>query len=48
MQEIEKKFFEYIENLHKDLLETIKKERQITDETEAEIKKVISSFIENQ
>ena len=46
MQEIEKKFFEYIENLHKDLLETIKKERQITDETEAEIKKVISSFIE--
>jgi F-type H+-transporting ATPase subunit alpha len=48
MQEIEKKFIEYIENLHKDLLEKIKSERQITDETEAEIKKVISSFIESQ
>ena len=65
MLEIEKKFFEYVENLsrlsednrgsstakpsgHKDLLEKIKKDRAISDETEAEIKKVISSFIENQ
>jgi len=46
MQEIEKKFLEYIENLHKDLLEKIKSERAITDETEAEIKKVIEKFIE--
>ena len=48
MQEIEKKFLEYIENLHKDLLEKIKSERAITDETEAEIKKIISSFIDSQ
>jgi len=46
MQEIEKKFIEYIENFHKDLLETIKKDRQITDETEAKIKEVIAKFIE--
>ncbi|MEK7540981.1 MAG: F0F1 ATP synthase subunit alpha [Patescibacteria group bacterium] len=45
--EIEKKFIEYIENLYKDLLEKIKEERQITDESEAEIKKVIESFIES-
>ena len=48
MQEIEKKFIEYIDNLHKDLLEKIKKERAISDELESEIKKVISSFIESQ
>jgi len=46
MLEIEKKFFEYIENLHKNLLEKIKKDRAISDELETEIKKVISSFIE--
>jgi len=46
MQEIEKKYLEYFENLHKDLLEKIKSERQITDETEAEIKEVITKFIE--
>jgi F-type H+-transporting ATPase subunit alpha len=47
IQSVEKKFIEYIDNLHKDLLEKIKDERQITDETEEEIKKVISSFIES-
>jgi len=47
MLEIEKKFFEYIENLHKDLLETIKKNRAISDELEAEIKKVIEKFVES-
>jgi len=47
MLEIEKKFFEYIENLHKDLLEKIKTERQITDETEAEIRKAIEKFVES-
>ena len=46
MPEIEKKFFEHLESLHKDLVEKIKKERVITDETEAEIKKVIQSFVE--
>jgi F-type H+-transporting ATPase subunit alpha len=48
MQTIEKKFLEYAENLHKDLLEKIKTDKAITDETEAEMKKVISSFVENQ
>lgn len=48
IQAVESKFIEYIENLHKDLIEKIKKDRQITDETEAEIKKVIEGFINNQ
>jgi len=39
---------EYFTNLHKDLIEKIKTDRQITDDTEAEIKEVISSFIESQ
>ena len=47
MQQIEKKYLEYFENLHKDIVEKIKTERQITDETEKEIKEVISSFIES-
>lgn len=46
MGEVEAKFIEYFENLHKDLIEKIKKERAISDETEAEIKKVITSFVE--
>ncbi len=46
IREIERKFLEYVENLHKDLVEKIKTERQIADETEAEMKKVIESFIE--
>jgi len=48
MQAIEKKFIEYIENLHKDFLDKIKTERQITDQTEEEMKKIIESFVENQ
>ena len=47
MQEIERKFLEYVENLHKDLIEKIKTDRQITDELETEIKKIIQSFIES-
>jgi len=46
MQEIEKKFLEYVENIHDDLLEKIKSERAITDEMEEKIKKVIKKFIE--
>jgi F-type H+-transporting ATPase subunit alpha len=46
IQLVEKKFLEYVENLHKDLITKIKEERAITDETEAEIKKVIEKFIE--
>jgi len=48
MQEIEKKFLEYLNNLHKDLVEKIAKERAITEETETEIKKVITKFVESQ
>lgn len=45
MPEIEKKFIEYFENLHKDLLEKIKSEKAISDETEIEIKKNIENFV---
>jgi len=54
MGEIEKKYLEYFSTLGgpasggENLLEKIKRDREITDETEAEIKKVISSFIESQ
>jgi len=48
MQTIEKKYLEYFENLHKDLVEKIKTEKAISDETEKEIREVISSFIESQ
>lgn len=48
MQTVEAKFIEYIENLHKDIIDIIKKERAISDEIEGKIKNVISSFIESQ
>ncbi len=48
IQAVEVKFLEYVENLHKDLLKKIKTDRQITDELETEIKKVIERFINNQ
>ena len=48
MPTIEKKFIEYIDNFNKELVEKIKIERSITDETEAEMKKAIEAFIENQ
>jgi len=48
MKAVEAKFIEYFDDLHKDLVEKIKKERQLTSEIEEEIKKVISSFIESQ
>ncbi|MCX6720495.1 MAG: F0F1 ATP synthase subunit alpha [Candidatus Staskawiczbacteria bacterium] len=48
MQTIEKKFIEYIDNLHKDIIDEIKDKRQISDELEAKIKKAIESFVENQ
>ncbi len=47
MPETEKKFLEYFDNLHKDLVEKIKKERAISDETEIEIKAVITKFVES-
>jgi F-type H+-transporting ATPase subunit alpha len=48
MQEIEKKFIEYVDDLHGELIGKIKKERAISEETEAEIKQVIEKFIEAQ
>ncbi|MCX6719644.1 MAG: F0F1 ATP synthase subunit alpha, partial [Candidatus Staskawiczbacteria bacterium] len=48
MQIIEKKYLEYFENLHKDIIETIRTEKSISDDLEAKIKEVISSFIESQ
>jgi F-type H+-transporting ATPase subunit alpha len=48
MQEIEKKFLEYFENLHKDIINEIKEKKQISDELEGKIKKVIQSFVEQQ
>lgn len=46
MQEVEARFFEYVENLHKDIVDEIKEKRQIDDELEGKIKKIISSFVE--
>ena len=46
MQEIEKKFIEYVDDLHGELVEKIKKERAISEDIETEIKQVIEKFIE--
>ncbi|MFA6190287.1 MAG: F0F1 ATP synthase subunit alpha [Candidatus Staskawiczbacteria bacterium] len=46
MKEIEVKYIEYFENLHKDIVDEIRTEKKISDELEEKIKKVISSFIE--
>jgi len=46
MQAIEAKFIEYTEKLHSKFLEKIKDQRQINDEDEAEMKKIIEKFIE--
>ena len=48
MHGIEKKYLEYFNDLHKEVVEKIRNERIISEETEKEIKKVISSFVENQ
>ncbi|MBI3631291.1 MAG: F0F1 ATP synthase subunit alpha [Candidatus Staskawiczbacteria bacterium] len=48
MQAIEAKFLEYVDNLHKDLIGKIKEEKQITDKTEEEMKRIVKSFIESQ
>jgi len=46
MQEIEKKFLEYAEKLHGKFLDKIKDQKQIADEDEKEMKKIIEKFIE--
>ena len=48
IQTIEVKFLEYVKDLHADLLESLKTEKQITDEIEKKLKEVIQKFIEAQ
>ena len=48
IQKIEAKFLKYIEDLHSDLLDSLKKERAITDEIEGKLKGVIGKFVESQ
>ena len=48
IQNIEAKFLEYVKDLHSDLLYSLRKEKQITEEIESKMKKVIQKFIEAQ
>jgi len=47
IQAVEAKFLEYVNDLHEDLLKSIKEKREITEEIEKEMKEVIGKFIEN-
>ncbi len=47
MQEIEKKFIEYIEKLNKDFLAELKKERQLTENIEKQMKEIITKFVDS-
>lgn len=47
-QELERRLLEYCDGLHKDFVEKLKSERQITPELEEQLKKIISEFVENQ
>jgi F-type H+-transporting ATPase subunit alpha len=47
MQEIEKKYLEYFENLHKDIIDEIKEKREITPDIEKKMKEVILKFVES-
>ena len=47
IQKIEEKFLKYVNDLHEDLLDSLRKERQITDEIEGKLKEVITKFIES-
>ena len=48
IQAIEVKFLVYVKDLHGDLLDSLRKERQITDEIESKMKEVIGKFVEGQ
>ncbi|MSU54840.1 MAG: F0F1 ATP synthase subunit alpha, partial [Candidatus Staskawiczbacteria bacterium] len=48
IQKIEAKFLEYVKKLHKGMLDSLKAEKQITDDIEKEMKEVIGKFIETQ
>ena len=47
IQKVEAKFLEYVQDLHGDLLDSLKKERAITDEIEGKMKEVIGKFVES-
>ncbi|MEK7124339.1 MAG: F0F1 ATP synthase subunit alpha, partial [Patescibacteria group bacterium] len=47
IQGVEAKFLEYVKDLHGDLVDSLQKERDITDEIENNIKKITEKFIEN-
>lgn len=48
MTGIEKKFIEYLDGLHKEFVEKLKSERQITPKLEEQLKKIIESFVSSQ
>jgi F-type H+-transporting ATPase subunit alpha len=47
MVQIEKKFIEYLDGLHKEFVAKLKSERQITPELEEQLKVIIASFVES-
>ena len=48
IQKIEEKFLEYAKNLHADVLDALKTQRQITEDIEKKMKELIQKFIETQ
>jgi len=46
IKDIETKFIEYVEKLHKDIIEEIKTKKEIDDKLEEKIKKIIEKFVE--
>ncbi|MDO8529888.1 MAG: F0F1 ATP synthase subunit alpha [bacterium] len=47
IQKIEAKYLEYVQDLHGDLVDTLREQKQITDETEGKLKEVIGKFLES-
>ena len=45
--EFEKVFLDHIRSTHQSLLDTIRKEGQLSPETDDKLKQIVSSFIEN-
>lgn len=48
MQDIEARFLDYVQNIHPELLETLKIQKNIAEDVEEEMKKTINSFVENE
>ncbi len=47
IQQIESKFLEYIAKLHKDLLDSLREQKQLTEDIEGKMKLAITKFIES-